>query len=687
MYKAKLNVWDIEHSDNYERVCNYLKTIKNKIINVKTCYKTIKEVFGKFSEATKIYMESIRKIAMELQPNDLTDEGKLIQAIQGILLFKYESLDSLVNNIQSLFNNLKANKESNSSAIEELSQIYQLSLCSTIQAYCDYVLDNEKYEKYLIHKELNISGKDIYNNNENKNSKSSEEKESENEKNLKSKAKMTKRGSKEVKIDKESTKLETEKKNIFKKLMSKRGSKELKRDTDKDKECEKEEKKEEQKQPLTEAERLKAELALYQKAREDLENKAKGIDKDKNKDKDKDIKGDLYDHSNIFKSKKKYEEFVKVTNEKINKLVDFGYIQEKNIQIDLCNYTKKFLFKLIDCIDSQKKNYLVQSTIFENVDKSIKSEQLERYYLEPQEYSLHSLSIYMNCKGNFNKNLIEHKQKGDFDNDLYKKLTIDNIGNIIKEMQKGGIKLKKEDLKNYEIQKNIAYIENNVKMFFQPEFKLKEEDRKKMIELLNEDKDYIFFFLQKLNNDRARWGNITNSDSYDFIGKSFKMITDKILENNDFLSFKYISILSMTYYREEGNKKIYIYEYIKDHPYFKQLNFWEKYLEILIDNDLNSSVIINKKLNDNHKDDNNEEEKKSKTNFACYSNLLTVFNNMTDFDLEKNFVQNFINNAKKKYEFTPAQLQQINGLWSVYEEKLQMQDSNYDKKTINNKEG
>jgi hypothetical protein len=111
----------------------------------------------------------------------------------------------------------------------------------------------------------------------------------------------------------------------------------------------------------------------------------------------------------------------------------------------------------------------------------------------------------MNCKGNFNKNIIEHKQKGDFDNDLYKKLTIDNIGNIIKEMQKGGIKLKKEDLKNYEIQKNIAYIENNVKMFFQPEFKLKEEDRKKMIELLNEDKDYIFFFLQKLNNDRARW--------------------------------------------------------------------------------------------------------------------------------------------------------------------------------------
>ena len=73
-------------------------------------------------------MENIRKIVMKLQQNGLTDEGRLIQAIQGILLFKYESLDSSVNNIKIFFNNLKANKEINSSAIEELSQICQLSL-------------------------------------------------------------------------------------------------------------------------------------------------------------------------------------------------------------------------------------------------------------------------------------------------------------------------------------------------------------------------------------------------------------------------------------------------------------------------------------------------------------------------------------------------------------------------------
>ena len=36
----------------------------------------------KFNEATKVYMENVRKIAMELQQNGLAIEGRLIQAIQ-----------------------------------------------------------------------------------------------------------------------------------------------------------------------------------------------------------------------------------------------------------------------------------------------------------------------------------------------------------------------------------------------------------------------------------------------------------------------------------------------------------------------------------------------------------------------------------------------------------------------------
>ena len=44
----------------------------------------------------------------------------------------------------------------------------------------------------------------------------------------------------------------------------------------------------------------------------------------------------------------------------------------------------------------------------------------------------------------------------------------------------------------------------------------------------------------------------------------------------------------MTYYKIEGEKKIYIYEHIKDHPYFQKLEFWEKYLH-------SDSVSVNRK--------------------------------------------------------------------------------------------
>ena len=170
MYNAKTNIWKIEHSDIFEKVGKYLDKIRNKISIVKGSYKAIKDVIRKYLEATKQYMNTLQSIALDLQPNGLTSEGLAIQAIQGILLFTSDSLEILVKQVQILYKNLKANKESNSAGLDDLSKIYQIKFSSAIQAYCDFINDNESYEKYLIHKELNISDKDIHKtNNENKN--------------------------------------------------------------------------------------------------------------------------------------------------------------------------------------------------------------------------------------------------------------------------------------------------------------------------------------------------------------------------------------------------------------------------------------------------------------------------------------------------------------------------------------
>ena len=172
-----------------------------------------------------------------------------------------------------------------------------------------------------------------------------------------------------------------------------------------------------------------------------------------------------------------------------------------------------------------------------------------------------------------------------------------------------------------------------------------------------------------MNNDRSKGGKILNLKTYHLIGELFRFINNIVLEKNDFDCFKYISILSMTYFRMEKDKKVYIYEYIKDHPNFQKFEFWEKYLETLIRSDLNNSCYKNKKeiLENNNKID--EKEEQFKINLATFSNVLSIVNNMTDFGLEKEFIEKFINAVKKKYTFKPEQLEQFNYLLVIYEEK------------------
>jgi hypothetical protein len=124
----------------------------------------------------------------------------------------------------------------------------------------------------------------------------------------------------------------------------------------------------------------------------------------------------------------------------------------------------------------------------------------------------------------------------------------------------------------------------------------------------------------------------------------------------------------MTYYRNNGNDKIYIYEYIKDHQKIKNLDFWKKYLETLIKYDINNTIYSNEDENNDNKE-NKEKEMQFKLNFATFSNILSVINNLTDFGLGKNFIKQFIDFTQKNYTLTEEQKQQINTLLNLYEEK------------------
>ena len=653
MYKAKINIWDMDYTDNFEKVCAYIDKKRSKIVQIKKSYNGIKQVFKKYLEATEKYSKQLTSIALELLPNSDSIEGELIQAIQGILLFNSEALNTLVIQIKEILTNInfKASKEIKSSVLEEFSKMYQTKFSQVVNLYCHFITENELYEKYLIHKELGIldSGTNIENNNNNY-----KDNKIESSPNIDIK--------KNEKLEKEK---ETEKGELVQNKEKIKKRKTIKEEDKKKKKIKKDNK-------LTKRESEK-EVNGYETPKEETP-------------KNNEIKEVMYDnHENIFKAEKEYVDIVNQTNLIIQKLVEFGYNEEKYLKVGFSNYSQNFIDKLLDCIQNQKKHYEEEKLIILNLLEKIKLEKIENFFLESQQYSLHSLSIYMNNK-NYNKeDNIEIKEKGEFSNEIYKKLTIDNIGNIIKEMQANGISIKKEDLENYEREKNLEFIQNNTKLIFNSGIDLPEEEKNKIKELFEQDKDYILFFLQKLNNDRGKGGNIPNLETYNRIGDLFKFITNLTLKNDDYNCFKYILILSMTYYMIKDNEKVYIYEFIGDNPKLKTLDFWEKYLENLIKEDINNIYRDMKKYSGKKID---EKEEKFKIDFSTYSNVLSMVNNMSDFGLEKEFVQKLINIIKNKYKFTLEQLQQIDSLLMFYEntkaeDKKNVQKNNINKNDIN----
>ena len=151
MYKPKENIWDVESSNNYEEVTNYIKKKTEKLEKIKQDLLNIKDLFKNYISITKKYCDQIAVLALQLKPEANTNEGNLTQAIQGILLFNSVSLETLANEMEKIFKSSKK-KEKNDSGInilDEFSKIYQSTYSNLLNNYGIYITEIEKYEKYL----------------------------------------------------------------------------------------------------------------------------------------------------------------------------------------------------------------------------------------------------------------------------------------------------------------------------------------------------------------------------------------------------------------------------------------------------------------------------------------------------------------------------------------------------------
>ena len=590
MYKPKENIWDVESSNNYEEVTNYIKKKTEKLEKIKQDLLNIKDLFKNYISITKKYCDQIAVLALQLKPEANTNEGNLTQAIQGILLFNSVSLETLANEMEKIFKSSKK-KEKNDSGInilDEFSKIYQSTYSNLLNNYGIYITEIEKYEKYLMNEEMGFNNEE--------------------------------------------------------KIIHKANSQNIQN-------------------------KISGEIKSYSS---NNINKVEKINCTK-------LTNNI---EKVLEAKKNYIKEIEPMNNIINKLVEYGLNEEKLLNEEFSNILKMFLDKLNECLEGQKKKYEGQSSVLADLYAKIKSEKIENLKSGIQEYRLHCLSVYINIKniarnkGNNSQEIVLNQKSKDFE--IYKNITLENIENIIKEMKKNGLEIRAKDLEDLEKEKVKDFIERKSKLVSEKtDENFSKEDKDKLIEYFKEDEEYRSLFLQILNNDRAKGGEIFNKNIFLYMGEIFENINDLVLEKNDYRFFKYVSIISMTYFITEKHKKRYLFEFIKDNNKLKFMDFWKKYSKFVVELDMENDITKKELIT--------EQSTKTKYKFAAFSNTLTIVNNMVNFGFDKNFIHEFINFAENNYSLSKEQIGQIEDLMVVWSSNTDTSNNKSDDND-NNKE-
>jgi hypothetical protein len=157
-------------------------------------------------------------------------------------------------------------------------------------------------------------------------------------------------------------------------------------------------------------------------------------------------------------------------------------------------------------------------------------------------------------------------------------------------------------------------------------------------------------FIQQLSQFRTRGIFDIPKREYDILSGLLNIIAKTIESDKDYDSAINIIILSQTYYVIKDNKKEYLQNAIMNNELFKNIKFWETYVNYAINKELNISKEADKKNGIKYLNDKEKEEKMSN---IVFSQLIPISDNMIEFGLDVNVVEEIILPLIKKYKISP----------------------------------
>ena len=232
-------------------------------------------------------------------------------------------------------------------------------------------------------------------------------------------------------------------------------------------------------------------------------------------------------------------------------------------------------------------------------------------------------------KEDFNLNIEEKKNK----TQQYVLKIISNMNSY--PFNKSGIIAEKQ--KNPKIKINIKYKRDE----------LSPEEVQELKELLDNHHNRLIF-LQKLNDYRGLGKFYLCKEDFNLLSEMFTFITDKIKRDTDHQCAERIIILSETYCREKGKRKIFLQESIRNNDIFKDKNFWEEFLCYSINKHIMQTLERDKKIKEN------KEETDSKFSNVVFAQLLTLIENMYKFDIDSKMVKEVLDPKISYYRLTES---------------------------------
>ena len=393
------------------------------------------------------------------------------------------------------------------------------------------------------------------------------------------------------------------------------------------------------------------------------------LNKQKNKDKDKDkcAKESLVLERDYLNS----EEEIK---EKANNYIDEYNNNLKSIKPKMNNLNEDTKNEIKNIFEKMKNNYsnLInsldnESNIITNIDNNdiFKKEAGEflNYRIKKDEnceiLKIINLDKYaVKIANEEEKNLIENEnfKAVPKNKKLTKTLTYTNedIYNMVKIFYDYSFEMVDKDKYSLEKEKNKILISKLLGKVLHYNFEthenetevISEDNKKKLLNLVFSNDEYIIKFLVTLNNYRATGRYEMSNDTFNNIKLVFDKIADKLLIQKNKRMSCFLIILSQTFYVMKDGSKYFLQKEVKNKEFFRSVEFWKDYLEDLIIQELEKFEEESKRNSIVY----SEERKNKKINDIIFSKIASLITSLNGFELERDKIDNILKPLMDKYK-------------------------------------